>query len=88
MSPHFYPSLALKHLELFSESGREFLIEEVIDCGPAVDLASSPGCRAVPPAEDQTERPFPDCCLQFDCEEGADVKYYEPESAKTPRSKN
>ena len=48
-----------------------------------MDLANSPGCVALPAEEGHTDLPFPDCCPQYDCEEGAEVKYIE--AAKKPK---
>ncbi len=62
------------------------LAEEVIDCGPLVDLAKTPACKLLP-AEGATEKEFPDCCPRYDCEEGAEVVYIGNENDKeSPRS--
>ncbi len=63
---------------LFTEKGDKFLIEEVLDCGPAVDLEQSPGCQLVISAEELKDKQYPDCCPVYDCPEGADVVYVNP----------
>ena len=67
------------------EEAKTVLAEEVIDCGPLVDLDRTPACKLLPAAEGTNEAEFPDCCPKYDCEEGAEVKYVGT-SDEEPRS--
>ena len=67
------------------EEARTVLAEEVVDCGPLVDLERTPACKLLPAGEGTTEAEFPDCCPKYDCEEGAEVKYV-GKSDEEPRS--
>ena len=55
--------------------GKTYLREKVIDCGPAVDLEKTPGCVKIPIDETHAEKPFPECCPLYDCEEGTKIVY-------------
>ena len=59
----------------FAEAKKRFLVESVEDCGPLVDTDKTPGCVLIPSGEGHTDLPFPDCCPQYDCEEGTEVVY-------------
>ena len=67
------------------EAARTVLAEEVIDCGPLVDLEKTSGCKLLPADKGATEAEFPECCPKYDCEEGADVVYVGT-SDEEPRS--
>ena len=67
------------------DAARTVLAEEVIDCGPLVDLERTPACKLLPAEEGTTEAEYPDCCPKYDCEEGAEVKYVGT-SDEEPRS--
>jgi len=64
--------------------------EKVTDCGPAVDLQKSAGCKLVPKAEleEGAALPaYPDCCPVYDCENPDDVVYVSsPKSTKITKS--
>ena len=70
--PDFHSILSL----LFSaEDGKTFLAEQVEDCGPLIDTDATPGCKLLPAPEDIKELEFPDCCPQYDCEEGTEIVF-------------
>merc|ERR1712241_183776 len=56
------------------------LAEEVVDCGPLIDLKKSTGCKlAEDTAEEEKEekepKASPECCPKYDCEEEAEIFY-------------
>ena len=62
-------------------AGVPILAEQVTDCGPLVDIERSPGCTLLPITDEDKKKEFPDCCPQFDCEEGTEI-FYEGSPAK------
>ncbi len=58
------------------------LAEEVLDCGPLIDLEKTPDCTLV---EDDAEgaygeegaeaKEFPECCPKYDCKDDAKITY-------------
>lgn len=54
------------------------LAEEVVDCGPLIDLKQSKGCTLVndnAATEESEAKVFPECCPQYDCEDEAEIVY-------------
>ena len=53
------------------------LAEEVVDCGPLIDLEKSTGCTLVKDDAEETAEPkvFPECCPKYDCGEDAKIVY-------------
>jgi hypothetical protein len=69
-----------------AEKARTVLAEEVIDCGPLVDLEKTTGCELLQAADDITEKEFPECCPQYDCVKGAEIVYVGAGEQGSPRS--
>ena len=58
------------------------LAEEVVDCGPLIDLEKSTGCALVKDDDSENKeeaaekkKQFPECCPKYDCEDEADIVY-------------
>ncbi|XP_076068481.1 uncharacterized protein LOC143040912 [Oratosquilla oratoria] len=49
----------------------ELLIERVEDCGPLPK--PNPKCRVI--NVNDTQKPFPECCPQFECEDGIQLEF-------------
>ena len=55
------------------------LAEEVVDCGPLIDLEKSTGCTLFKENAEAKEtaepKQFPECCPKYDCDDEAKIVY-------------
>jgi len=54
--------------------------EQITDCGRALDLEKTPGCKVIKESFDPKAN-FPDCCPVYECEEGTEPVYIQPPTA-------
>jgi len=68
-----------------NQTGTGRLLEEVVDCGPVINIKDFPTCHLIPDSFNKSDV-FPNCCPKYECEGDETSVIYPDEKPDKPKT--